>query len=47
MRKQIKTSYLHVNSLHGWVISQYLPTGEFKWVTDKVIKSSDTCKVAK
>ena len=30
---------MDVNSLHG------RPTGDFKWVTDKVIESWDICKV--
>ena len=27
--------YLDANNLYGWALSQYLPTGNFKWMTDK------------
>ena len=30
--------YLDTNNLCGWAISQYLPTGGFRWVTDKQIE---------
>ena len=29
--------YLDANNLYGWAVSQYLPTGNFKWMTDKEI----------
>ena len=29
--------YLDANNLYGWAMSQYLPTGDFKWMTDKEI----------
>ena len=29
--------YLYTNNLYGWVMSQYLPTGSFKWLTEKQI----------
>ena len=29
--------YPDANSLNGWAMSQYLPTGNFKWMTDKEI----------
>ena len=29
--------YLEANNLYGWAMSQYLPTGNFKWMTDKEI----------
>ena len=29
--------YLDANNLYGWAMSQYLPTGGFKWMTDKKI----------
>ena len=25
-------TYLDMNNLHGWAISEYLPFGEFKWI---------------
>ena len=32
--------YLDANNLYGWAMSQYLPTGGFKWMTEKqIIKS--------
>ena len=30
--------YLDANNLYGWAMSQYLPTGNFKWLTDKEIE---------
>ena len=30
--------YLDANNLYGWAMSQYLPTGNFKWMTDKEIE---------
>ena len=30
--------YLVANNLYGWAMSQYLPTGNFKWMSDKEIK---------
>ena len=29
--------YLDANNLYGWAMSQYLPTGSFKWLTEKQI----------
>jgi len=29
--------YLDANNLYGWAMSQYLPTGGFKWMTNKKI----------
>ena len=29
--------YLDANNLYGWAMSQYLPTGNFKWMTDTEI----------
>ena len=30
--------YLDANNLYGWAMSQYLPTGGFKWMTEKQIQ---------
>ena len=27
--------YLNANNLHGWAVSQYLPAGGFRWLTEK------------
>ena len=36
--------YLDANSLYGWAMSQDLPTGNFKWMSDKEIKRIDPGK---
>ena len=36
--------YLDANNLYGWAMSQYLPTGNFKWMTDKKISKIDPGK---
>ena len=36
--------YLDTNNLYGWAMSQYLPTGNFKWMTDKEISKIDLGK---
>ena len=36
--------YLDANNLHGWAMSQYLPTGGFKWMTEKLINNLDLAK---
>ena len=36
--------YLDANNLYGWAMSQYLPTGNFKWMSDKEIKRIDLGK---
>ena len=33
--------YLDANNLYGWAMSQYLPTGNFKWMTDKEISKTE------
>ena len=36
--------YLDGNNLYGWAMSQYLPTGNFKWMTDMEISKIDPGK---
>ena len=36
--------YLDANNLYGWPTSQYLPTGNFKWMGDKEIEKIDLGK---
>ena len=36
--------YLDANNLYGWAMSQYLPTGNFKWMSDREIKQIDLRK---
>ena len=36
--------YLHADNLYGWAMSQHLPTGNFKWMTDKEIDRIDLGK---
>ena len=36
--------YLDANNLYGWAMSQYLPTGNFKWMTNKEISKIDLGK---
>ena len=36
--------YLDTNNLYCWAMSQYLPTGNFKWMSDKEIKKIDLGK---
>ena len=36
--------YLDANNPYGWAMSQYLPTGNFKWMTDKEISKIDLGK---
>ena len=31
-------TYLDAGNLYGWAMSQYLPTGNFKWMSDREIK---------
>ena len=31
--------YLDANNLYGYAMSQYLPTGGFKWLTEKQINN--------
>ena len=39
--------YLDANNLYGWAMSQYLPNGNFKWMTDKEISKIDLGKYIK
>ena len=36
--------YLDANNLYGWAMSQYLPTGKFRWMTNKEIQKIDLGK---
>ena len=36
--------YLDANNLYGWAMSQYLPTGGFRWMTEKQINNMDLAK---
>ena len=39
--------YLNANNLYCWAMSQYLPTGNFRWTTDKEISKIDLGKYKK
>ena len=36
--------YLDANNLYGWAMSQYLPAGNFRWMTDKEVNKIDLGK---
>ena len=36
--------YLDANNLFGWAMSQYLPTGGFRWMKEKQINKIDLAK---
>ena len=36
--------YLDANDLFGWAMSQYLPTGGFRWLAEKEINKIDLAK---
>ena len=36
--------YLEANNLYGWAISKYLPTGGFRWMTEKQINNTNLAK---
>ena len=36
--------YLHANNLYGYAMSQYLPTGNFKWLSEKQIEKLHLAK---
>ena len=42
-----KVRYLDTSSLYGWAMSQYLPTGNFRWMTDNEISKIDLGKYKK
>ena len=37
-------SCMNANNLYGWAMSQYLPTGGFRWLTEKEINKKDLAK---
>ena len=37
-------NYVDSNNLYGWAMSQYLPTGNLKWMSDREIKQIDLGK---
>ena len=39
--------YLDANNLYGWAMSQYLPIGSFRWMTEKQINKIDLDKLQK
>ena len=39
--------YLDANNLYGWAMSQYLPTGGFRWMTQKQIDKTNLVKYKK
>ena len=36
--------YLDANNLYGWAMSQYLPTGNFRWMTEKRISKLNVAR---
>ena len=36
--------YLDANNLYGWAMSQYLPTGNFRWMTEKQISKLNVAR---
>ena len=39
--------YLDANNLYGWTLSQYPPTGKFKWMTEKEIEKINSANQVK
>ena len=39
--------YLDADNIYGWAMSQYLPTGGFRWLTEKEINKIDLAKYKK
>ena len=44
VKEPSKYMYLDANNLYGWAMSQYLPTGGFRWMTEKQINNIDLAK---
>ena len=40
-KERVFIMYLDANDLHGWAMTQYLPYGEFKWLSKKEIDELD------
>ena len=40
-KESVFIMYLDANSLYGWAMTQYLPNGEFKWLSEKEIDDFD------
>ena len=40
-KERVFIMYLDANDLHGWAMTQYLPYGEFKWLSKKEIDGFD------
>ena len=38
--------YLDANNLYGWAVSQYLPYGGFKWLSQENVKDFDTNSIS-
>ena len=36
--------YLDANNLYGWAMSQYFPTGQFRWMKGKEMEKLDLAK---
>ena len=36
--------YLDANNFYGWAMSRYLPTGGFRWLTEKEINETNLAK---
>lgn len=38
--------YWDANNLYGWAMSQYLPTGDFKWMSDEEISKFKVSQIS-
>ena len=45
--KNIFIIYLEANNLYGWAISNYLPYGEFEWLSQEEIQNFDVNSISK